>query len=75
MEDRLVPLWKPEISEVEEMRTFLKARLIGQNEAIDEISNLFIARAVRSSDDRRPFMSVFLNGTSGVGKTLLFELV
>lgn len=60
---------------VEELRSFLREKLIGQNEAIDEIVNLFVSRAVRTDDDRRPFMSVFLNGTSGVGKTLIFELI
>lgn len=75
MEDRLLPLWRPEIEMVEELRSFLREKLIGQNEAIDEIVNLFVSRAVRTDDDRRPFMSVFLNGTSGVGKTLIFELI
>lgn len=68
-------MWKPDLDMLVEMKKFLLSRLIGQNEAIEEIMNLFAARAVRSPDDRRPFMSLFLNGTSGVGKTLIFELI
>ena len=75
MEQRFLPIWKPGIPMIEEMRAYLKARMIGQNSAIDEICNLFVARSVRTKDDRRPFLSVFLNGTSGVGKSLLFELI
>jgi ATP-dependent Clp protease ATP-binding subunit ClpB len=57
------------------MKQFLHERLIGQDEAIEEICSLFVARSVRTEDDKRPFLSVFLNGPSGVGKTLIFELI
>lgn len=75
MEPRILPLWRPEIEMVERMRIFLNENLLGQEDAVREVCDLFIARSVRSEDDRRPFMTVFLNGPSGVGKTMLFELV
>ena len=68
-------LWKPDIDMVERMRKYVKAKVIGQDEAVDQIMDLFVARAVRTEDDRRPLMSVFLNGTSGVGKTMIFECI
>ncbi|MDD2891485.1 MAG: hypothetical protein PHQ95_00800 [Candidatus Gracilibacteria bacterium] len=71
----MLPLWRPEIEMIERMRDYLFQNLLGQQEAINEVCDLFIARSVRSNSDRRPFMTVFLNGTSGVGKTLMFELI
>jgi ATP-dependent Clp protease ATP-binding subunit ClpA len=59
----------------ERMRKFLKSRLIGQDEAVDDIANLFVSKAVRTNDDRRPLMTLFLNGTSGVGKSMVCELI
>lgn len=52
-----------------ELEPYLLSRVLGQNEAIQEISDTLIAAHAGLSDQSRPLGSFLLLGPSGVGKT------
>ncbi|MGK0291315.1 MAG: ATP-dependent Clp protease ATP-binding subunit ClpB [bacterium] len=52
-----------------ELESYLKDRVIGQDEAIAEIADTLIAAHAGLSDQSRPLGSFILMGPSGVGKT------
>ena len=49
----------------------LKQRVIGQNEAIEAVSNVIIRSRAGLSDDKKPIGSFIFMGSTGVGKTEL----
>lgn len=57
--------WQPSIEETEELRIYLKDKIIGQDHAVDRVCDLFLSRSFREKDEDRPFLSCLLNGKSG----------
>jgi ATP-dependent Clp protease ATP-binding subunit ClpB len=52
-----------------ELSDYLKNRVLGQEEAVDEIAGVLVASHAGLSDETRPLGSFLLLGPSGVGKT------
>lgn len=48
---------------------FIKQRVIGQNDAIDRLSDAILRQRAGIQDERRPIGSFFFLGPTGVGKT------
>ncbi|MAE59100.1 MAG: ATP-dependent chaperone ClpB [Halobacteriovorax sp.] len=51
------------------LNDYLKSKVFGQDEALDEIAETLITSHAGLSDDSRPLGSFLLKGPSGVGKT------
>lgn len=67
-----IPLEKILMSKQEkilELSDYLKNRVLGQEEAVDEIAGVLVASHAGLSDESRPLGSFLLLGPSGVGKT------
>lgn len=67
-----IPAEKLQVSEAEKlinMRSILKKRVIGQDEAIDEITHAIQMHRTGLTDPNRPIGSFLFLGPTGVGKT------
>ncbi len=67
-----IPVEKLQVSEAEKligMRDILKRRVIGQDEAIDEITHAIQMHRTGLTDPHRPIGSFLFLGPTGVGKT------
>ena len=53
----------------------LHNRVVGQDNAIDKVSQAYEIITARLNDQRRPFSNTLLLGPTGVGKTLLVESI
>jgi ATP-dependent Clp protease ATP-binding subunit ClpB len=60
-----------EVKKLVEMETRLKQRVIGQDEAVEHVSNAIRRSRAGLSDPRRPIGSFIFLGPTGVGKTEL----
>lgn len=73
-----IPVEKLQISEAEKllhMQEILKKRVIGQNEAIEEISQAIQMHRTGLTDPNRPIGSFLFLGPTGVGKTEVAKTV
>ena len=73
-----MPVADLETSEVTKIQTAsadLKTQLIGQAQAIDDVSQLLIRAKLGLNDEQRPLASMMFVGPSGVGKTYLAKLL
>jgi ATP-dependent Clp protease ATP-binding subunit ClpB len=64
-------MMESEKEKILKMPSRLKLRVIGQNEAIDSVSNAILRSRAGLSDEKRPIGSFIFLGSTGVGKTEL----
>lgn len=65
----LAKLAKTEIGKLANLEKILKAKVVGQNEAVDEISRAIRRSRAGITDPKRPLGSFIFLGPTGVGKT------
>ncbi len=65
----LAKLAKTDINKLSALEKTLKAKIVGQNEAVEEISKAVRRSRAGLSDPRRPLGSFIFLGPTGVGKT------
>jgi ATP-dependent Clp protease ATP-binding subunit ClpC len=65
----LAKLAKTEIGKLANLEKILKAKVVGQNEAVDEISKAIRRSRAGITDPKRPLGSFIFLGPTGVGKT------
>ena len=68
-------LTNDEITMVKTLEQALQKEIIGQNHAIELVSNAIKRAAVKLQDPNRPLASFLFLGSTGVGKTYLSKLV
>lgn len=64
-----------EFEKVKNLESFLKANVVGQDEAITKISNKIKRSTVGIQDPKRPLAVFYFLGNTGVGKTYISKLL